>query len=788
MREKKKVLFVVYRTEWWGCLDSYCRQECEADDTVCYVMPVPRYEREDVTFKVNFNKVHFNPESLVPELPEGACMVNWKDFSLEQGFERIYIHNPYDNNSLTDTVELKYYSANLKPYAKKLIYVSHFMELIPEDFFNCHVYDYVDAIYVPNEKGRFSLDVKYDRKVEVIPPGLPAYLDRLSERKKNGQQTDAQDADLRMKLLYCVSYSDLYYGTEKQLQKMRDIFEAVKRNPDVQLIFRPDEDIWARRHTLEEKIWKGYEQLVADFKRSRTGICDESPDMYKAAVEADGIMSRNHPMNVLFSVQGKYVLQVDFAQRQAASLSRDERCTPVIWDVSVTERDENTELLFAPNGTRLICRMMLPGASDLVCENRRTGSRTAKMPSKKKGKNHLSGPKVDIVAEVPDEIVGGLNYMFVSRQGNCLYLIPYASDGIWKYDMDRQYFSKTYLPDAVPGPVSAVFTYNRYLYMAPSAYPGILRYDTETEDIAVIDGWVREMAGLVTEEHEEKPYFFWAAVQEGHMLYMASSKGDIWMEFDMEEETWQLRSMNLPGKRFVHLVKDGDWVWLLPEEGDEIILWNCVSGEKHVVYSLENQNRERGVAPYLFSIDLGDSVAAFPQCETDHILLISKETVREAVRREAHSPGASGDTFKAGPLLGESEVRKLTSGIPCSPQDCPSEHRRKAGCGYEIVKCLESGRILAYEYYEGSFLLLDRELNLLRRFPCRMPIEAVRQQQDVIWKNEQTKCGYSGRMFESGSIPFMLEKFVRRGREDREKVREYYRDYYMFESRGTGKI
>ena len=160
--------------------------------------------------------------------------------------------------------------------------------------------------------------------------------------------------------------------------------------------------------------------------------------------------------------------------------------------------------------------------------------------------------------------------MFVSRQGNCLYLIPYASDGIWKYDMDRQYFGKTYLPDAVPGPVSAVFTYNRYLYMAPSAYPGILRYDTETEDIAVIDGWVREMAGLVTEEHEEKPYFFWAAVQEGHMLYMASSKGDIWMEFDMDTDSWEVRHMNLPGKRFVGMVKDGDLVWLFPYCGEEV--------------------------------------------------------------------------------------------------------------------------------------------------------------------------------------------------------------------------
>lgn len=730
MEEKKKVLFVVYRTEWWGCLDGYCRQECAREDVICYVLPVPRYEREDITYKADFNRVHFHPEKLISVLPERSCLADWQTFSTEQDFERIYIHNPYENGCLTDTVELKYYASSLRQHTKKLIYVSHFMDLIPEDYANCKAYDYVDAIYAPRENARFSLDVKYDSKVETVESGLPAYLDKMAE-KMNGREAAAP-----MKLLYCVSYSDLYHGTEKQLQKMSEIFECVKNTPEIQMIFRPDEDIRARRQTLDEKIWKGYRKLVTDFKRNRIGIYDKSSDLYEAAVTADGIMSRDHPMNLLFSLQGKYVLQVDWVRRPEPP-SIEERCIPVVWDAAVTEKDGETELLFVPGGTKRICRMRIPESGDPV-------------------------PEVEVLAEVPDEITGGLNYMYIRRQGNCLYLIPCDSDGIWKYDMNTGYFGKAYLPDFVPGSVSAVFSYGRYLYLMPSVYPGIVKYDTVTEEIRIFDGWVKELDAGVSGECAKAPYFSWAALQEDSMLYLASSKKDVWMEFDMEMDTWQLFPMNLPGQRFVHMVKDGEWVWLLPYFGDEIVLWNRTLRQGHTVYAAENPNREKGFAPYLLGLDLGDAVAAFPQAETDHILIIPKNIGKEALERRTD----------------DDMTRHVSGGIPCGPRDCPSEYRKNTGCGYEFVKRLDSGRILAYEYYEGTFMLLDGQLNLIRRVPCRLDPETVRRQRDAVWENTQVRNGYLGRIWEEGSMSAMLENFLRHGREHRQEIREHYRKLY----------
>ena len=162
-----KVLFIVYRTEWWGCLDSLCRQECLGEDTLVYVMPVPRYERDLRTGELDFTKKLFSPEQLAEILPWGAIMVDYREFSLEQGFDRIYIHNPYDNTYPLDSVEEKYYSRSLKSHAKKLIYVPHLLYIggIPEEYTNCPVYNHADAIYLADAQAQYSLDVQYDRKV-----------------------------------------------------------------------------------------------------------------------------------------------------------------------------------------------------------------------------------------------------------------------------------------------------------------------------------------------------------------------------------------------------------------------------------------------------------------------------------------------------------------------------------------------------------------------------------------------------------------------------------------------
>lgn len=701
---------------------------------MCYVMPVPRYERDEITLKANYDKVHFEPEKLAAMLPEGAHMADFREFSMERGFERIYIHNPYENGSPLDTVELKYYACNLKKYTKKLIYVPHLMSLPNADNAKYKAYDYVDAIYVPDNKVKYTLEVKYDRKAEIVPSGIPAYLDRLSEK------LHAKEKD-KMKLLYCVSFENLYYGTERQLAKMRDIFEYARRNQEISLIFRPDEDIVSRRMELNPSVWEEYCKLVAYFRQYRIGVYDQTSDLYEAAAGADGLLCSGHPMAVLFAAQGKYVLYADWVKR--AVPSKEDRTISVLWAVTAEEKEDEIEVWFVPERTKLICRMTFPGIAATDTKGKR------KVADRKKEKKHLSGPRVEIAAEVPDKNMGGLNYINVTKAGNRLYLSPFSSDGIWKCDLETGCFSKSYLPKAEASGMAETFVYGRYLYMVPRLYPGIVKYDMETEEIKVLDGWVEELEARVSPECKKEPYFVWAVKQEGHMLYMASGKCDIWMELDMDKDVWSLKTMGLPGRRFIHMVKDGEWVWLLPFCGDEIIRWNCATGESRIVcHTVRNEVRN---TPYSFLVDAGDAVLAFPQQKTDHVLVMQKSE--------------------------EGKIRELRNGIPCGPGANLTEYQRLRNSGYQFVKMLNNGLILAYEYYDGSFLLLDKTLRTVRKIPCRLPIEAVRQQEDQVIRNSQVLCGFSGGLSEGNNLPAVMEYFVRHGREDREKIRKYHERY-----------
>ena len=766
MKEQVKVLFVVYKTEWWGCLDSLCRQECSNQNALVYVMPIPRYERELGTTQINYQKVHFTPELLEKELPSGASMADYRTFSLEQGFERIYIHNPYDNTCFVDSVEPKYYSWNLKPYARKLIYVPHLLYIggIPEEYADSPVYEHVDAVYLADKKAKYSLDVQYDKKVEIVPSGIPEYLARLEEglkcekQKERKQQFNpggqavhpgGRNAQIRngeagsgvqgerKKLLCCLSYYNLYYGSEKLIQKLRDVFEYLKSRKDILLIFYPDEDIRMRFPWLDEPVRKKYAALVAYFQKNRIGIYHEGADLYRSAAEADGILSFGHPADYLFSVQGKYVLRLDNEPRPIPS---DEvRCIPSLWAMTAVEEEDGIELWFVPDRTRLICRMVMQG--DIADKDKRQFQN-------KKSKKQTEWPQVEIVAEVPDDDIRVLNYVNVTKIGRCLYLSPYNSKSIWKYDLDSHCFSGQSLPDLSADFCASVsISYGKYLYLIPRMYPGIIKYDVETDDIEVIDGWVEELERYVLPECRKESYFLWAVKQEKNMLYMASAKCDVWMTFDMDSDTWQMKSMNLPKREFADMVKDKERVWLFPYCGDEVILWNCITNKSQVIYRAKT--KETKYQPYEFACDLGDTIAAFSK-HAENVLLIPLDA------------------------SGEQESIEITSRVPCREQDYLSEYQRSFKVGYQFVKKLKDGRILAYEYYDGAFFLLNRKLQIEKKIYCRLPLDAISRQQNITWENVQSKDGFSGNLNESYFLPAMIDFFVEHGQKDREDIKEYY--------------
>lgn len=712
MIEKEKVLFVVYRPEWWGCFDSLCRQECSQEHIICYVMPIPRYDRDNNSKAMDRNRKHFQPEALT-ELPNKAKVVDFKTFSLDQMFDRIYIHNPYDNASAMDSVDAAFYSGNLKKCAKKLIYVPHLLYMggMPESMSQCPVYDNVDAIFLSDRRVRYSLDVKYDKKVEIVPCGILEYLDKLKKQKQKSETIRNE----KKRLLYCISFEDLFYGTEKQIQKMWDIFKYMETRDDIEFVFRPDEDIPFRYFGLQGEIRKKYEELVAYYKAKGAGIYDEGTNPYQAAVEADGILTAGHPMSAMFSVQGKCVLTVDRESRAIPTV--EDRCIPFLCGTTIVETEQEVEVWFVPPRTKLICRMTIPNG------------------------------EVEIVAEIPDEIATWLNYIAVEKVESCLYFAPFFSNGIWKYDLKSKRFSKTYLPKAEGSYMTGIVHYGEYLYMIPRNYPGIVKYHMETEEIQIIDGWIEELEQYVTPDCKKEPYFVWGIKREANMLYLASSNCNVWMEMNLDTDKWKIREIGDRGLHFINYAKSGENVWLLPRNGIEIVKWNCVTNESNVIY------RAKGLdvlgSPYEFLVDIGCKLVALPQ-KADNVLVIDKQ--------------------------GFEQPRKIADKIPCDETYYCSKYLKQINLGYQDVKKLQNGKLLVYESYDGCFLLLNEQLVVEEKIPCRIPINMVKEQQHMIWEKEQCRENFSGRLHEGYSFPAMVDYFIVQN--NQLEIKGYYKNFF----------
>lgn len=79
--------------------------------------------------------------------------------------------------------------------------------------------------------------------------GIPEYMESFMSQLQREQNTDRRP-DTRKKLLFCLSYKNLYYGSEKLFKKIRQVFDVLKNYRDILVIFLPDEDI------LPKCIWE----------------------------------------------------------------------------------------------------------------------------------------------------------------------------------------------------------------------------------------------------------------------------------------------------------------------------------------------------------------------------------------------------------------------------------------------------------------------------------------------------------------------------------------------------
>lgn len=311
LEEKKEVVFVPYKSSYWGAMDSVWQEAMEDEGVEVYVIPAPYYYKDDLG-KVKSGEPHYETD-----YPEYVTITSYEEYNFETHHPDVVVTQyPYDEYSYALTIHPFFYSTNLKKYTDQLVYIPPFVmdEIGPEDergrvtlryFCNMPGVVHADTVIVQSEQMKdvyvelltefAGEDTREIWENKILGLGLQVYEYEKKIGKDNIDIPDEWNSVLRKAdgswkkiFLYSTSASTLLQHGEQMIGKMKTVFELFQKNQEeIALIWRPDSkarDMLRRKHSV---LWQRYRDLVQEYKESHIGIYDDSPERDRAVLLCD---------------------------------------------------------------------------------------------------------------------------------------------------------------------------------------------------------------------------------------------------------------------------------------------------------------------------------------------------------------------------------------------------------------------------------------------------------------------------------------------------------------------
>lgn len=130
LREKKEVVFIPYKTAFWGTMESMWQRATEDEETEVYVIPAPYYYK-DAYGREKIGEPHYETD-----YPDNVTVTSLESYSFERHRpDKIIIQYPYDEYNHGLTIDPFFYGKNLKQYTEQLVYIPPLVmdEIGPED-------------------------------------------------------------------------------------------------------------------------------------------------------------------------------------------------------------------------------------------------------------------------------------------------------------------------------------------------------------------------------------------------------------------------------------------------------------------------------------------------------------------------------------------------------------------------------------------------------------------------------------------------------------------------------
>lgn len=179
----------------------------------------------------------------------------------------------------------------------------------------------------------------------------------------------------------------------------------------------------------------------------------------------------------------------------------------------------------------------------------------------------------------PEEKLNGVRlFVKANRINKKIYFIPASAKKVAVYDMETGNMDNIMidLPERDKYPhynpsrkFNGSVVFDKYLFMVPCTYPGIIRIDTDNMEVTCFDSWIGE----------EEYLFRKSPMVDGNCFLVPSVVNNMVLEFDMRACNGRLFHVGAHNFGCWSMCKNGNEYWLAPQNPGPIIKWNPVSDE-----------------------------------------------------------------------------------------------------------------------------------------------------------------------------------------------------------------
>lgn len=325
IKEKREVVFIPYKSSFWGTMDGLWRTASADEEVDVHVVPAPYY------YKDEFGKAKKDEPHYETDYPENVALTNYEEYPFDvRRPDVIIIQCPYDEYHYGMTIHPFFYAQNLAQYTEHLVYVPPLImdEISPEDergritlrtFCNTPGVTYADHVIVQSEQMK---DIYVELLTEFAGEGTKAvWKEKIMgaafvaggvPMSGNLGHVDVEvdvpeewracvkraDGSQKIVILLHMNASVLFEYGREAVQKLREVMELLRKKQEgFVLLWRPDGSVRELLRKEDADAWGRYRDLMEEYRREKWGIYDDSMDWERAVCFCDayygdaGVMS-----------------------------------------------------------------------------------------------------------------------------------------------------------------------------------------------------------------------------------------------------------------------------------------------------------------------------------------------------------------------------------------------------------------------------------------------------------------------------------------------------------------